>query len=44
MGSVAAMLRSAGGVIRKDMLTVSGRRLGLPERVEIFVGLEQGWS
>src|ERR1700735_4473781 len=43
-GSVAAMLRPLGGVIRKDMLTPSGRRLSLPERVEIKLGLERGWS
>jgi transposase, IS30 family len=43
-GSVAALLRPLGGVIRKDMLVVSGRRLSLPERVEIKLGLERGWS
>jgi transposase, IS30 family len=43
-GAVAAMLRPLGGVIRKDMLTVSGRRLSLAERVEIGIGLERGWS
>jgi len=43
-GSVAAMLRAAGGVIRKDMLVVSGRRLSLEQRMEIWAGLERGWS
>jgi transposase, IS30 family len=43
-GSVSAILRPLGGVIRKEMLVVSGRRLSLAERVEIRVGVERGWS
>jgi IS30 family transposase len=41
---VASVLRPLGGVIRKDMLAPTGRRLSLAERVEIRVGLERGWS
>jgi transposase, IS30 family len=44
MGVVARIVRPLGGVIRKDMLAVSGRRLGMDERVEIALGLERGWS
>ena len=43
-GSVSGILRPLGGVIRADMLAVTGRRLSLAERVEIGVGLERGWS
>jgi transposase, IS30 family len=43
-GSVSAVLRPLGGVIRADMLAATGRRLSLAERVEIRVGLERGWS
>jgi transposase, IS30 family len=43
-GSLTTMLRPLGGVVRKDMLVVSGRRLSLAERVEIGLGLERGWS
>jgi transposase, IS30 family len=44
MGGVEIVLRPLGGVIRKDMLAVSGRRLSLEERVEIRIGLDRGWS
>ena len=44
LGTVSAVLRPLGGVIRKDMLAPTGRRLSLQERVEIRVGLERGWS
>jgi transposase, IS30 family len=44
MGSVGNVLRPLGGVIRADMLTPTGRRLSLDERVEIRLGLERGWS
>ena len=43
-GAVSAILRPLGGVIRKDMLAGTGRRLSLAERVEIRVGLERDWS
>ena len=43
-GAVSVMLRPLGGVIRKDMLRSSGRRLMLAERVEIRLGIERGWS
>jgi transposase, IS30 family len=43
-GSVGNVLRPLGGVIRKDMLAPTGRRLSLEERVEIRLGLERGWS
>jgi IS30 family transposase len=44
LGSVWRILAPLGGMIRKDTLAPSGRRLGLEERVEIRVGLERGWS
>ncbi len=43
-GSVSAVLRPLGGVIRGDLLAPTGRRLSIEERVEIRVGLERGWS
>jgi IS30 family transposase len=43
-GSTYRILRPLGGVIRADMLEVTGRRLSLEERVEIRVGLEAGRS
>ncbi len=43
-GGVGLVLRPLGGVIRKDMLAGTGRRLSLEERVEIRLGLERGWS
>jgi IS30 family transposase len=43
-GGVGLVLRPLGGVIRKDMLAPTGRRLSLAERVEIRVALERGWS
>ncbi len=43
-GSVAAILRPLGGVIRTDMVEVTGRRLSLEERVEVRIGLEAGRS
>jgi IS30 family transposase len=44
LSTLSGILRPLGGVIRKDMLAASGRRLSLAERVEIRVGLERGWS
>jgi IS30 family transposase len=44
LGTLSAVLQPLGGVIRKDMLAPTGRRLSLQERVEIRVGLERGWS
>jgi IS30 family transposase len=44
MGSVGRVLRPLGGVIRKDTLEPTGRRLGLEDRVEICVGLGGGES
>jgi IS30 family transposase len=44
LGSVSKILAPLGGMIRKDTLCPSGRRLGLEERVEIRLGLERGWS
>ena len=43
-GVVQRVLLPLGGAIRRDMLEVSGRRLGLEERVEIRSGLDRGWS
>jgi IS30 family transposase len=41
---VKLVLAPLGGVIRRDVLAVSGRRLSLDERVEIRIGVERGWS
>jgi transposase, IS30 family len=43
-GSVRRVLGPLGGVIRTETLAPTGRRLSLDERVEIAVGLGQGWS
>jgi transposase, IS30 family len=42
--SVQRVIKSLGGVVRRDMVAVSGRRLSLDERVAIAVGLGRGWS
>jgi transposase, IS30 family len=44
LATLSSILHPLGGVIRKDMLAPTGRRLSLEERVEIRVGLERGWS
>jgi IS30 family transposase len=44
VGGLQIVLRPLGGVIRRDMVTVTGRRLSLEERVEIRIGLDRGWS
>jgi IS30 family transposase len=44
LGSVGSVLRPLGGVIRRDMLKVTGKRLSLEDRVEIRVGLGAGES
>jgi len=44
MGSVGIVLRPLGGVIRRDTLEVTGKRLSMEERVEIAAGLLRGWS
>jgi transposase, IS30 family len=44
MGGVGIVLRPLGGVIRKDMLEPTGRRLSLEDRIEIRSGLERGRS
>jgi IS30 family transposase len=41
---VCIILRPLGGVVRKDMLEPSGKRLSLEERVEVRIGLDRGWS
>jgi IS30 family transposase len=43
-GSVQRVIKPLGGVVRRDMLEVSGRRLSLDERVAIAVGLGQDRS
>jgi IS30 family transposase len=43
-GSVQRVIKPLGGVVRRDMLEVSGRRLSLDERVAIAVALGQGRS
>lgn len=43
-GSVSIVVRSLGGVTRKEMWNPGGRRLSLEERIEIKLGLEQGLS
>jgi IS30 family transposase len=42
--TVLRVLRPLGGVVRRDMLEGTGRRLSLQERVEIRVGVERGLS
>jgi IS30 family transposase len=44
VGTVVNVLRPLGGVYRPAMWQVSTARLGLPERVDIRIGLERGWS
>ena len=41
-GSVAGVLRPLGGVVRKESWACGRLRLCLDERVEIFVGVQQG--
>lgn len=44
LGSIGNVLRPLGGVIRKDMLEPTGKRLSLEDRVEIRIGLGSGES
>jgi IS30 family transposase len=44
MGAVQRRLQPYGGVYRRGYWQVSAARLSLPERVEIRLGLERGWS
>src|ERR1700733_7221140 len=44
IGTVCNVLRPLGGVYRPHMWAVSSARLSLPDRVEIRVGVEGGWS
>ena len=44
VGTVVNVLRPLGGVYRPVMWQVSTARLGLPERVDIRIGLERDWS
>src|SRR5579862_3137204 len=44
LATASRYLAPMGGVIRKDTLALSGRRLSLAERYEIGLGLERGWS
>ena len=44
VGTVVNVLRPLGGVYRPTMWQVSSARLGLPERVDIRIALERGWS
>lgn len=45
MGAITVMLAQWGGVTRSDQVwEPSGCRLSLDERIEVRVGLEQGWS
>lgn len=43
-GGVQIVLRPLGGVIRKDMLEPTAKRLSLEERVEIRIGVDRGLS
>lgn len=43
-GGVKLVLQPLGGVIRKDVLTVSDKRLSLEERIEIRIGIERRMS
>jgi len=44
VGTVVNVLRPLGGVYRPQMWQVSAARLSLPDRVEVRLGLERGWS
>jgi IS30 family transposase len=44
IGTVSNVLRPFGGCYRPPMWQVSPARLSLPDRVEIRLGLERGWS
>jgi IS30 family transposase len=44
LGSIGAILRPLGGVIRRDMLDAIGKGLSLEERTEICIGLGVGES
>lgn len=44
VSAVAIVVRSLGGVTRKEMWNPGGRRLSLEERIEIKLGLELGLS
>jgi transposase, IS30 family len=44
VGTVSNVLRPLGGVYRAHMWSVSPARLSLPDRVEIRLGIERGWS
>jgi IS30 family transposase len=44
IGTVANVLRPLGGCYRPTMWQVSPARVSLPDRVEIRLGLERGWS
>jgi IS30 family transposase len=44
MGAVQRELKPFGGVYRQQCWQVSAARLSLPDRVEIRLGLERGWS
>src|SRR5579862_1781288 len=41
---VHVVLRPFGGVIRRDVFESTGRRLCAEERVEIYAGVQAGWS
>lgn len=41
-GTLQAVLAPLGGVIRRDVLEPTGKRLSLEERVEIYTGFEKG--
>jgi len=43
-GGITLIVKPLGGVIRRDVLEVTGRRLRIDERLEIRSGLERGWS
>jgi hypothetical protein len=42
MGSVGAILKTLGGVLRLERWSCSPFRLSLDERIEIYIGLELG--
>ena len=44
LGTVGNVLRPLGGVVKFDMWTWTGWRLSVPERVEIYVGIQVGRS
>ena len=44
MGAVSLIVKPLGGVIRPELWSTSSKRLSLPDRIDIRIGLEAGVS